>query len=196
MIGREISLFPAQFSTLLLAYEKTDFVKFIHNVPMIGSTVFAPANQAWERLGLRANAFLFNTDKGKKYLKALLKYQIVANTTLYTDEVYYGDEKDEKTKDSGHEHFELKTLLDNKSLGVDIHSWKGFVSMIVNGYAKVGFTDAIGKNGVIQIVERVPLPPCRKGHSKDDGEISVKDLMERLDEYINEDEEEQWVGDL
>jgi hypothetical protein len=55
MIGRVISLFPAQFSTLLLAYDKTDFVKFVHNVKMNGSTVFAPSNSAWERLGPKAN---------------------------------------------------------------------------------------------------------------------------------------------
>ena len=202
MIGREISFFPAQFSTLLLAYDKTDFVKFIHNVPAVGTTVFAPSNPAWERLGIRANAFLFNTDKGKKYLKALLKYQVVVNTTLYTDEVYYGDDKDEeKLADAGHEHFELKTLLDGKSLGVDIHSWRGFVSMVLNGYVKVGVTDVPGKNGVIQVVESVPLPPCRKHHSKyDGGEITVRNLVDRLEPYIAEDDEteteEELVGEL
>lgn len=55
MIGRVISLFPAQFSTLLLAYDKTDFVKYVHHIKMNGSTVFAPSNKAWERLGPKAN---------------------------------------------------------------------------------------------------------------------------------------------
>ncbi|KAF4980549.1 hypothetical protein FZEAL_3484 [Fusarium zealandicum] len=204
MIGRVISLFPAQFSTLLLAYEKTEFVKYVHNVKMIGSTVFAPSNNAWQRLGPRANAFLFNTDTGKKYLKALLKYQIVPNTTVYSDAIYYGDEKDENTRSknlletTGDFHIELPTLLE-KSVGVDIHTWKGWTTMVVNGAAVVGFQDGIGKNGVVQVVRNVPIPPCKKGGSSTyvDGEIEVEDLKERLDQYVEEDEDDQdWTGEL
>ncbi|KAJ3533420.1 hypothetical protein NM208_g7994 [Fusarium decemcellulare] len=210
MIGREISLFPAQFSTLLLAYDKTDFVKFVHNVKMIGSTVFAPSNEAWQRLGPKANAFLFNTEKGKKYLKALLKYQIVPNTTVYSDEIYYGDEDAEKNakkrsknlKTTGNFHIELPTLLEEKSVGVDIHSWKGWTSIVVNGAVAVGFQDAIGKNGVIQVVKNVPIPPYKKQPhaSVIDGEIEVEDLMERLQDYVeveeDEDESQDWDGEL
>lgn len=198
-LGRELNLFPSQFSTLLLAYEKTDFVKFIHNVKLVGSTVFAPSNSAWARLGFRANAFLFNTETGHKYLKALLKYQIVANTTVYTDEIYYGDDDEKKNEmaefraNGGNIHLELHTLLHHKAIGVDIHKFLGFKTIVVNGFAKVGFADAVGKNGVIHVIERVPLPPHRKHHGKDeqvDGEISVEDLKERLAEYVSEEEVE------
>ncbi|CAM1508845.1 Fc.00g025840.m01.CDS01 [Cosmosporella sp. VM-42] len=201
-IGRELSFFPAQFSTLILAYEKTDFVKFIHNVNTIGSTVFAPSNNAWVRLGFKANAFLFNTELGKKYLKALLKYQIVANTTVYSDKIYYGDDKDEQQATTdGHLHIELPTLLEGKSLGLDIHSWKGWTSMIVNGYVKVGFQDGVAKNGVVQVVQEVPIPPCRKGSEQSEhrsGEIEVEDLKQRLDAFIDdvEDEAETFYGEL
>ncbi|KAH8670636.1 FAS1 domain-containing protein [Ilyonectria robusta] len=204
MIGREISFFPAQFSTLLLAYDKTDFVKYIHAVKMIGSTVFAPSNSAWERLGPRANAFLFNTEKGKKYLTALLKYQIVPNITLYSDEIYYGDDKTTKPEvvmdGVDHFHLELHPLLEKSSLGVDVYNWKGWTSIVVNGAVKVGFQDGIGKNGVIHVVEDIPLPPCKRGGKESDawtGEIEVEDLMERLSEFVDEDDEQDWItGDL
>ncbi|KAF7562861.1 hypothetical protein G7046_g1271 [Stylonectria norvegica] len=212
-IGRELSLFPSQFSTLLLAYEKTDFVKFIHGVETIGSTVFAPSNSAWTRLGIKANAFLFNTEQGKKYLAALLKYQIVANTTVYSDEIYYGDdtkglvgenilaqELNKEGGGTGHFHIELPTLLEGKSVGVDIHSWKGWVSIVVNGYIKVGFQDGIAKNGVVQVVQNVPIPPHKHDGGKDavNGEIEVEDLKERLSAYLDEEESDsqQFIGDL
>ncbi|KAH7129478.1 FAS1 domain-containing protein [Dactylonectria estremocensis] len=202
-IGREINLFPAQFSTLLLAYEKTDFAKYLHSIKTIGTTVFAPANGAWERLGPRANAFLFNTEQGKKYLTALLKYQIVPNITLYSDEVYYGDEEGKSFEtlmdDSGHFHLELHPLLEKKSLGVDVYSWKGWTSIVLNGIVKVEFQDGIGKNGVIQVVKDVPLPPHRPGEKESAiGEIEVEDLKARLSDYVDdtEDQEEEWAGDL
>ncbi|KAF4951048.1 hypothetical protein FGADI_7785 [Fusarium gaditjirri] len=190
-IGKEISLFPAQFSTLLLAFEKTEFVKYIHNIPMVGSTVFAPSNDAWRRLGPRANAFLFNTETGKKYLKALLKYQIVPNITLYSDEVYYGDEKVSK-KLYGHGddfHIELPTLLE-RSVGVDVHTFKSWTTIMLNGHNVIGFNDAVGKNGVIQVPKTIPIPPHRKGEhpSEMEGEISVEELKERLEEYIEEED--------
>lgn len=194
-IGKEISLFPAQFSTLLLAFEKTDFVKYIHNIPMVGSTVFAPSNDAWRRLGPRANAFLFNTETGKKYLKALLKYQIVPNITLYSDEVYYGDEKVSK-KLYGHGddfHIELPTLLE-RSVGVDVHTFKSWTTIVLNGHNVIGFNDAVGKNGVIQVPKTIPIPPHRKGEhpSEMEGEISVEELKERLDEYIEEEDDDDF----
>ncbi|KAF5648502.1 oxidoreductase [Fusarium tjaetaba] len=198
-IGKEISLFPAQFSTLLLAFEKTDFVKYIHNIPMVGSTVFAPSNDAWRRLGPRANAFLFNTETGKKYLKALLKYQIVPNITLYSDEVYYGDEKVSKNF-YGHGddfHIELPTLLE-RSVGVDVHTFKSWTTIVLNGHNVIGFNDAVGKNGVIQVPKTIPIPPHRKGEhpSEMEGEISVEELKERLEEYVEEDEDDFENGEL
>jgi uncharacterized surface protein with fasciclin (FAS1) repeats len=195
-IGKEISLFPAQFSTLLLAYDKTDFVKYIHDVPMVGSTVFAPSNEAWSRLGPRANAFLFNTETGKKYLRALLKYQIVPNITLYSDEVYYGDEKQTSKKLFGHGgdfHIELPTLLE-RSVGVDVHTFKSWTTIVLNGHVVVGFNDAVGKNGVIHVPRTIPIPPHRKGEHPDsvDGEISVEELKERLQDYVEDDDDLDW----
>lgn len=194
MIGRIISLFPTEFSTLLLAYEKTDFVKFIHNVEMTGSTVFAPGNRAFAGLGIKVNAFLFNTEKGLKYLKALLKYHIAPDVTLYSDAIY--DARGDKDKDAeaeAREHFDLKTLLGDAHVGVDTAKFAGFTIVKVNGFSNVVVRDGPGKNGVIHVVDKVLIPPCKHKHHEDtesffEEELTVEDLMERLEDYVEDDE--------
>ncbi|TDZ20113.1 Aurofusarin biosynthesis cluster protein S [Colletotrichum orbiculare MAFF 240422] len=196
LVGRELTLLPSQFSTLLLAYEKTDFVKYIHGVKSTGTTVFAPSNRAFARLGLKANAFLFNSPLGLKYLKALLKYQIVANTTLYSDALYRPDEKGAQTNE--HVHVDLPTLLDGKNIAVDVATWGGYTRVKLNGYIPIVVADAVAKNGVIHVPGRVPIPP-HKHHKADDvdGEISVEDLKERLSEFVDEkDEKPEWSAEL
>lgn len=194
MVGRELTLFPTEFSTLLLAYEKTHFVDFIHNVKMVGSTVFAPSNKAFQKLGPRANAFLFNTETGLKYLKALLKYHIVANATLYTDAFYdetaAADEGGEPLAGAEkREHFDLVTLLHDLHVSVDILEWASLKFVTVNGFAGVQIRDAVAKNGVIHVLDRVLIPPHK--HKKDmtedsilEQEMDVDELMERLQDYV------------
>jgi uncharacterized surface protein with fasciclin (FAS1) repeats len=188
-LGRILSIFPSKFSTLLLAIEKTDFVKFLHGVNTLGVTYFTPTNSAWEALGPRANAFLFNTDKGLKYLEALLKYQIAANGTLYSDAFYdKSEESDGGNADAtAAEHFDLTSLLHGAHIGVDIASWAGFREYRVNGFTRVSVQDVVGKNGVIQVVNRVLIPPKKHGDADETDfgyEISVDELVDRLDDYL------------
>jgi uncharacterized surface protein with fasciclin (FAS1) repeats len=196
-----LSLAPSAFSTLLHAYDKTDFVKFIHGVQTTGSTVFAPTNSAFEKLGPRVNAFLFNTEKGLGFLKALLKYQIVANATLYSN-ILYEVESDGGSDLSAKEasHVELKTLLNGTGVGVDIRRWGSFVDIKLNGYVPVVVRDVVALNGVIQVVGRVPIPP-RKPHAvgeelNRDGEIEVEDLIHRLEDYVEGGQQNEAVSEL
>lgn len=212
-VGRELSLFPARFSTLLLAYEKTNFVDFIHHVTLRGSTVFAPDNDAFRRLGPRANAFLFNTERGRGYLRALLKYQIVANATLYSDALYRADgvaeaiEADEVPAEEDdvvaeilggrRYHVDLPTLLGDTSVSVDVtRLGRLFSRIVVNRRVRVSVQDAVAKNGVIQVVSGVPIPPHKHHGAWDQrmGPIEVEDLIERLEDYVEEEDsrEESW----
>lgn len=50
----------------------------------LGQTVFAPTNKAFDKLGSKANQFLFSP-YGKEYLRALLQYHIVANQTMFSN---------------------------------------------------------------------------------------------------------------
>lgn len=189
MVGRELSLFPSAFSTLLLAYEKTDFVEFVHGLKMDGTTVFAPTNRAWAKLGPRANAFLFNTEKGLGFLKALLKYQIVANATLYSDAYYDSHGGKDLDAAADERHFDLTTLLHDLPIRADIKRWGGWVRFWVNGFTPVVVRDGVSRNGVVQVVGKVPLPPHKhhKAADEDYAEVEVEDLIERLAPYVDEE---------
>ena len=83
-----IDLLPGEFSTLELGLGKTGLIPALNDTSNhVGGTLFAPSNFAFRKLGPRINAFLFST-YGQKYLKALLKYHVVANRTLYSDAYY------------------------------------------------------------------------------------------------------------
>lgn len=161
---------------------------------MFGSTVFAPSNSAFTRLGFRTNAFLFNTDTGLKYLDAILKYHIAPNATLYSDEFY--DERGRDENEGGKaswdtEHFDLATLLGDAHVSVDIATLAAFKSIRVNGFSYVTISDGLGKNGAVHVIDKVLLPPCKRKHDHSqcreavDGPIEAEELVERLSGYVD-----------
>ncbi|KAI1504970.1 Fasciclin domain-containing protein [Biscogniauxia marginata] len=206
--GKLISLFPSKFSTLELAAQKTGFAhhhdggdddndnndgkKSHERDQLTGLTIFAPTNTAFRRLGPAANAFLFNTPRGLGFLRALLKYHVVANETLYSD-AYYGkdhhhdhdhdydhdydnDDNDDEddNEEAGatvagggrHYHVDLPTLLRDRSLGVDIDAapWPGALARVtVNGRVRVAVRDAVAADGVVHVVDSVLVPPRKPG---------------------------------
>ncbi|ORY67648.1 Fasciclin domain-containing protein [Pseudomassariella vexata] len=184
-----IHLFPARFSTFLLAAETTKIGKELEKLKFAGSTLFLPSNLAFKKLGPRANAFLFNTEKGKGYLKALLKYHVVANETLYSD-AYYGKpsagiDENIDARPGGHYHVDLPTLLDDKNIAVDVMSWAGYTIMKVNQHTTVAVQDVVSKSGVIHVVNNVLIPPnTYKGDHVRDDLIEIDELMQRLDPYV------------
>ena len=86
-----IEFLPAQFSTLLLGLVKTGLYHDFRVTATAGQTFFAPTNFAFEKLPLPVTAFLFS-EHGLKYLKAILKYHVVSNQTLYSDAYYNAKE--------------------------------------------------------------------------------------------------------
>lgn len=192
-----IELFPQQFSSLILAAERSGLGKDLkdklgkHPNLTGGSTFFAPTNWAFQKLGPRANAFLFNTKRGGRYLRALLEYHVVANETLYTD-AYYGRKSAEdvdaesRRRGSSRYHVDLPTLLDEKSLAVDVWRWGGVVSMKINGFTRVSVTDVPDRDGVIHVVSSVLVPPHgRHGYHDGESAVEVEELVERLQPYMN-----------
>ncbi|KAI0138142.1 FAS1 domain-containing protein [Hypoxylon sp. NC0597] len=221
-VGRLISLFPSKFSTLELAAEKSGFKHHSDDdSKLTGLTVFAPTNEAFKKLGPGANAFLFNTEKGLRYLKALLAYHVVANETLYSD-AYYGKKEEEEAslssfridEDEGeeaeagvegfrgpkHYHLDLPTLLGDKHIAVDITRLFGFIKIKVNGHVDVAIQDGLAKDGVIQVINSILIPPHHhKGFWNDevDGEIPVEELVERLKPFVEKEKEtEAEFGEL
>ena len=123
----------------------------------------------------------------------------MVNETLYSDEFYRGkggkggdgdgdddDDDDAEDRAAGYWHVDLPSLLGGKALSVDVKEWRGWVSIVVNGFAKVVVRDGVADDGVVQVLERVLVPPHGggKGDDYEGGEISVEELKKRLEPYL------------
>jgi len=202
-----IDLLPSEFSTLELGLGKTGLLEEFNTTNHPGGTLFAPSNFAFAKLGPKINAFLFST-YGQKYLKALLLYHVVPKTTLYSDAIYEAkDDSDEKEHvhcngkakgksiPKGYYHYDLPTMLDDKTLNVDISRFGGFIRFKVNGYARVAVQDGIAEDGVIQVVSSVLIPPKKLSGLKDkvnnwfghESEMTVEDFKSRFDGLVDQE---------
>ncbi|KAK0633199.1 Fasciclin domain-containing protein, partial [Immersiella caudata] len=184
-----LQLLPNTFSTLSLGLENTGLGEELEDLTFEGATFFAPTNRAFTRLGPRANAFLFS-DRGKKYLKALIKYSIVANETLYSDAFYKrkGGDEDGAGAERDYWHVDLPSLLEDKPISVDVRTWKGWVSIVANGYTRVSVQDVLAKDGVLQVVNSVLFPPRRGGRhewDQEEREWGVEEIVERLEPFVD-----------
>jgi len=182
-----IDYVPEDFSTLELGLLKTDLLDKLNTTDHAGGTLFAPSNFAFQKLGPKANAFLFS-QYGLKYLKALLKYHVVPYNTLYSDAFYKADSSD--AAPSGHNgyfHVDLPTMLPDHSLSVDIVRYGGFISIKVNAFATVSVQDVVADDGVIQVMSDVIVPPKKLNGEAEfwqGGEMSVEELKERLEPFV------------
>ena len=105
-----IEYLPGDFSTLQLGLLKTGLFHDFKNTATSGQTVFAPSNWAFKKLGSRINGFLFSPH-GQKYLKALLKYHVVSNQTLYSDAFYNARDAQVENIPKGYFHVSTSVVL-------------------------------------------------------------------------------------
>jgi uncharacterized surface protein with fasciclin (FAS1) repeats len=180
-----ISALPGEFSTLELALFKTGlFSAFNDTSSHVGGTLFAPSNRAFQKLGPRINAFLFSK-YGEKYLKALILYHAADNFTLYSD-AYYPPEGQTSIPKSRF-HVDLETGLRGKSLSIDVIRFGRLVDIRINGFNHVSVMDGIAKDGVIQVVPGVLIPPKTPGvFEATSDELTVEELKERLEPFVEE----------
>jgi uncharacterized surface protein with fasciclin (FAS1) repeats len=136
-----------------------------------------------------------------KYLKALLKYHIVANQTLYSDAFYKAklvddvgyhgrEELGEDEIPKGVFHVDLPTLLDDKSLSIDIARYGGFINIKINGFSNVAVQDGIARDGVIHVVNSILIPPKTPGGKDnvvEEGEMELEEFKERLIPYFEDE---------
>ncbi|CAF9911340.1 hypothetical protein IMSHALPRED_010000 [Imshaugia aleurites] len=197
-IAKIISFLPSEFSTLELGLTKTGLLPAIADTSNhIGGTVFAPTNFAFQKLGPRINGFLFSK-YGQKYLKALLEYHVVANQTLYSDAYYKSESVDNVIETDGIPkglfHIDLKTLLHDKSLSVDVARYGRLINIKINGFSSVTIEDGIASDGVIQVVSNVLIPPKavdRAVQHWEGEEMSVEELKERLDPLMGNEQPQE-----
>ncbi|KAI4244315.1 MAG: hypothetical protein L6R40_003041 [Gallowayella cf. fulva] len=182
-----IQFLPGEFSTLELGLTKTGLLPQLNDTSThIGGTVFAPSNFAFQKLGPKINGFLFSS-YGQKYLKALLEYHVVANRTLYSDAYYAVDSVDNKDIPKGTFQIDLPTLLEGKSLNVNVARFGRLIIIRINGFSQVTVEDGIAADGVIQVVSDVLIPPKRIDRMEQHyhgEELTVEDLKERLEPML------------
>ncbi|MCJ1416398.1 hypothetical protein MMC32_002733 [Xylographa parallela] len=184
-----IGLLPGEFSTLELALVKTGLDEAINDTDThVGGTLFAPSNFAFQKLGPKINGFLFSRF-GLKYLKALVKYHVVANKTLYSDWYEASDSAGVANIPKGHFHVDLPTLLEDRSLSIDIARFGRLIEIKINGFSRVAIQDGVAKDGVIHVLSSVLIPPKKIGsvmQQWDGEELSEEDLMERLEPFVEQ----------
>lgn len=74
-----------EFSVLREGLDETGLALLINDTSTHnGQTIFAPSNIAFQKLGTRINRFLFS-QLGQKCLRAILRYHIITNETLFTN---------------------------------------------------------------------------------------------------------------
>lgn len=190
---QEIGFFPGAFSTLELGLAKTGLLDELNTTDHAGGTLFAPNNDAFQRLGPKANAFLFSRF-GLKYLKALLQYHVVPENTLYSDAYYKAETSESGVHDTskGKVHVDLPTALKDRSLSIDIARYGPFLVVNVNGFNRVAVTNVVADDGVIHVMRNVIIPPKKLADSEEldfwnGEEISVEELMERLEPFVGEE---------
>jgi len=191
-IANILQVTPNHFSTLVNGLYKTGVIEELKKIEE-GLTLFAPTNNAFERLGSRAIAFLFS-DHGKKYLAALLKYHIAPGRVLYSDVLIKTDTAEKSIASpnhgripKGHYHVELKTLLEDHDLSVDIGRFGRLIDFTINRYTRAVFTDGVAADGVIHVVGNVILPPKKLAEGITEyieGEVEPEQLMELLEPYL------------
>lgn len=135
-------------------------------------------------------------------MKALLKYHVVANQTLYSDAFYKAKDVDrmgchgrkelgEQDIPKGHFHVDLPTLLGEKSLSIDVARYGGFITIKINGFSSVAVQDGIARDGVIHVVSSILIPPKTPGaaeeQAEEDSEMDLEEFKTRLIPY-SEDE--------
>ncbi|KAL4936336.1 Fasciclin domain-containing protein [Aspergillus oleicola] len=209
-----LEILPTKFSTFTLGLTKTSLDETLNTTSLkssAGFTIFAPSNGAFQRLGLKINAFLFSPP-GLKYLRALLKYHVVPDEVLYSDVLYkegsvrpFGLSHGLQTKDvegvNGFAHLDLPTLLGGQhKIAVDVAHYGPYVSFKVNGGQRVGFADVLAKDGVIHVMDRVLIPPRRLGgypiEDGENGEMELEEFVERLEPFVEGEDGTSGVEDV
>lgn len=173
-------IIPTAFSTFINAAWKTGLVETLNTT--MHSTVFAPSNFAFAKLGPRINAFLFSK-RGQPTLTKLLKYHIVPNVLFYSD--YVSEYKEDESSAGLVKHYEFKTLLDEQ-INVDVGEWGRFKTIVFNG-RRIGVSDIPAKNGVLSKLNGIILPYKRGMNGMDVADMTV----DQFASLFEEDEQKQ-----
>ena len=103
---------------------------------------------------------------------------------MYSDAYYKADQIDQADIPKGVFHIDLATALKDRSLGVDVARYGRIIIIKINGFSTVTIEDGIAKDGVIQVVSNVLIPPKDIDRFWTGEELTEEDLKERLEPYV------------
>ena len=186
-------ILPSFFSTFVNAAWKTGLVGDLNETTK--STIFAPSNVGFAKLGPRINAYLFS-ERGTPALRKLLKYHVVPDVLFYSDNVTELSHRPSKTGLAT--HYEFETLLgEDKKINVDVKEFFRFKSIVFNGRT-IGVSDIPARNGVLSKLDNVILPYKNDlEHGRDISELSLDEfdaLLDVAEEQSLEDKLETFVA--
>lgn len=161
---------PTAFSTFINAAWKTGLVETLNETKH--TTVFAPSNFAFAKLGVRINAYLFS-QRGTPTLKKLLMNHVVPDVLFYSDFVAQGLVQ----------HYDLKTL--GGPLSVDVSEWGRFKSIVFNGRT-LSVSDIPAKNGVLSKLSGVILPYKQGLSLAEVSEMSIDEFEGLFEDDVDE----------
>ncbi|MCJ1432707.1 hypothetical protein MMC27_002064 [Xylographa pallens] len=200
------SLPSTRFSTLQSALKKTRLSEKFDHALLRRSTLFAPSNEAFDKLGEEINTFL-DSEEGESHLEALLQYHIAPNQTLFSNAFYnspdpYAEPSSPSTSssyyftggDTPHSHrlirgrscFTLSTMLRGQNVLVDVARYGGLITMRVNDSATVTTHDRMARNGVIHEIDNVLVPPSTSDSTTLESlkDFRVRDFKARMANYV------------
>lgn len=79
-------------------------------------------------------------------------------------EANIGDEHHAHKLSKGYFHYDFPTFLKGQKLNIDVVKYGPYIGIKANGYASVVVQDGVARDGVIQTVSSVLLPPKNKFH--------------------------------
>lgn len=135
---------------------------------------------------------------------------MVADRTLYSDAYYHAENLGKADVSKGTSHvsmnchlcsnganfccviqIDLPTLLEDRSLSIDIFRYGPIVSIKINGFSTVIIADGIARDGVIHAPSSVLIPPKPVGGILQEWqgeELTVEELKERLEPFVDRED--------
>lgn len=81
----------------------------------------------------------------------------------------------------------MPTLLEEKSLSIDVARYGGWIDIKINGFASVTVQDGVARDGVVHVVSSVLVPPKTPGMAGEEGEMGIEEFKERLIPYMEDE---------
>ncbi|KAL3301688.1 fasciclin domain family protein [Colletotrichum asianum] len=173
---RLVDVLPERLGVFSRALKETGAVEETGLEGRRGVTVFAPWDDAWDKIGDEVKSFLFG-ERGAGYLRALVRYHIISDKILYTDmEVYQAERMESWPR-------RYETLLEGAGVSVRVHGMEGRLVMEVDG-KKVSVRDLPARDGVVHVLDEVLIPSTTADGVEKSGMLDVEELKRRLDTWV------------